>query len=66
MEYFALITLELPGLEVITRTATFPPTTFGTTAQAIYKHMRKEIAREYPELAEANVTFFGVWPNQPT
>ncbi len=63
MEYFAILTVELPGSAAVTATTTVIVTGRATRSE-IYEHMRQSIAKEHgPRFAAANVAFFSAEPN---
>jgi hypothetical protein len=63
MNYFMLITLDMPGLETLTSPLVVTVNS-NATMQELYEHARAEVARKYPRFRDACVTYFGAWPNQ--
>jgi hypothetical protein len=64
MNYFAILTLELPGSASVTVYYEVTLTSPATRAE-VYEEMRKSIVEEYgPRFATATVLFFSVEPNR--
>ncbi|WP_371529541.1 hypothetical protein OG302_29485 [Streptomyces sp. NBC_01283] len=58
-----VVTLEIPGRLTSTQSSTFTPPQ-GWTRRDAFAAIRDELARDNPDLARANVTFFALEPNQ--
>jgi len=58
-----VLTLELPGRAMTTRSGTWTPPS-GTTRYDVLKAIQNEIAQRDPEMARANVVFWSIEPNQ--
>ncbi|MFJ9810692.1 hypothetical protein ACIRTB_20935 [Streptomyces sp. NPDC101158] len=57
-----VLTLDLPGRSAVTIDGTVTPVV-GATRQTVYRDLRAQAVRDYPEMARALVTFFSFEPN---
>ncbi|MEU3772025.1 hypothetical protein AB0F11_02200 [Streptomyces sp. NPDC032472] len=58
-----VLTLEVPGRITATQFGTWNVRP-GSTRHDVFLAIRQEVAGRYPELANANVMFFALEPNQ--
>ena len=66
MEYFVIITLELPGGAAFTNSMVVTVKA-DATMQDVYEHARAQSGLQaQPGLPRVRVTYFGAWPNQLT